>query len=214
MNKAKGRWQRKLATALSVVPFVWLLATSAPAAITDTVVATGQSQGQTLTSTATVNVTVAPANPGLSFVKTATPHDGGDGSLDVNDTISYSFTLKNTGNVTLTDVMVSDPQVTIVGAAIPSLAPGQSDSTTFSAVHTITTADLIAGSFNNTATAKAKAAAGTNPSVTSTAPTDLTVVSSMTFKKAGVLNMGPDGRADVGDLITYQFTVTNTGPSP
>jgi uncharacterized repeat protein (TIGR01451 family) len=213
-NKAKGRWQRKLSAALLAVPMLWLPATSAIAAITDTVVATGQSQGQNLSSTATVNVTVAPANPLLTLVKTATPHDGGDGSLDMGDTITYTFTLKNTGNVTLSNVTVSDPLVPVSGTAIATLLPGQSDSTTFTALHTISTADLIAGHFNNSATATAHAAAGNDPSTTATAPTDLTVISSMTFKKTGTLNMGANGRADVGDLISYQFVVTNTGPSP
>ncbi|WP_446682095.1 DUF7507 domain-containing protein, partial [Echinicola jeungdonensis] len=34
---------------------------------------------------------------------------------NVGDEITYSFTIENTGNVTLDGIMVTDPQVTVSG---------------------------------------------------------------------------------------------------
>ena len=67
--------------------------------------------------------------------------------------------MTNTGNVTLTNVVVTDPLVTMVGGPIASLAPGAVDNTTFTASYIITQTDLDAGQFTNQATAT-----GTPPS--------------------------------------------------
>ena len=214
-NKAPGRWQRHAAAALLAVPMMWLPFNFANAAITDTVVVTGtnSTDGKPISASSTANVTVVVADPKLSVVKTAKLNDGGDGSADIGDTISYTFDVKNTGNVTLQNITILDPLATLSGSTIASLAPNVTDSTTYTAIHTITLADLIAGQFVNTATATAHAASGQDITTVATAPSPLAVVSSMTLKKTGVLNMGPNGRADVGDTIAYQFLVTNTGPS-
>jgi len=44
----------------------------------------------------------------------------------------------NTGNVTLHNVTVTDAKVTVVGGPLASLAPGASDSTTFTGTYTLT----------------------------------------------------------------------------
>ena len=76
------------------------------------------------------------------------------GPYAVGDTITYSLVVANTGNVTLTNVTVSDPVAT-VGVCTPvqpaALAP--SGSMTCPATYVVTQADLDAGSFSNTATA-------------------------------------------------------------
>src|SRR5690606_3042121 len=76
--------------------------------------------------------------------------------------ITYSFSVKNTGNVTLTDIMVTDlvGGITVVGGPI-SLAPGAEDFTSFTDSYTVTQADVDAGNFTNTAEV-----AGTTPSST------------------------------------------------
>ena len=47
------------------------------------------------------------------------------------------FTVTNTGNVTLTNVTVTDPGVTMLGGPIASLAPGAVDNATFTASYII-----------------------------------------------------------------------------
>ncbi|HVA09592.1 MAG TPA: hypothetical protein VNG12_22930 [Acidimicrobiales bacterium] len=88
----------------------------------------------------------------------------------VGQTISYTFVVTNTGNVTLSSVGVTDTQSAPAGAltsgptcqaltspsascsgAITSLAPGQV--ATFSATATVTQADISHGSLNDAATA-------------------------------------------------------------
>jgi uncharacterized repeat protein (TIGR01451 family) len=53
-------------------------------------------------------------NPALSFTKTGSLVDSSnDGFADAGESIQYVFTLSNTGNVTLTDLSVLDPLVTV-----------------------------------------------------------------------------------------------------
>ena len=97
--------------------------------------------------------------PEITLTKTGSfDDDNGDGNADVGETISYTFTVENTGNLTLTDITLSDadPNVTITGGPIASLAPGELDSTTFTGTYTVTQDDIDAGQKDNTATAEGK----------------------------------------------------------
>ncbi len=212
-EKAKGRWQRKLSAAFVAACLLWLPVKPALAFITDTVTATGYDGTKPLTSSSTANVAVVPADPKFTVVKTATPNFGPDGSPDPGDTISYSFVITNTGNITLQNVIISDPGATVTGAPISTLAPGAIDSTTYTAVHTITVPDLQAGQYTNLATGRAHALSGADVTTTASVRTPLNFSYSMTMKKTGVLDMGTNGQADAGDTISYSFLVTNTGPT-
>jgi uncharacterized repeat protein (TIGR01451 family) len=104
--------------------------------------------------------------PGIQLDKTGTP-----GVITaVGQVITYLFAVTNTGNVTLTNVLVADPLVglsaitcTPYSNPIPSLAPGQS--VTCTATYSVTAVDLQLGGVSNTATA------------TGTSPTDTQVSS-------------------------------------
>jgi Domain of unknown function DUF11 len=213
-TKAKGPWQRKLATALLAGAFAWLPVTAANAYIVDTVVATGFSGSTSVQASATENVDVVNAAPAVTLVKTGTLQDGGDGSADPGDTITYTFTIENTGNVTLQNIFITDPNAVLTGAPIALLAPGAINTNAYTASHVLTAADVLAGTYVNNATVNAHALSGQDISSPTIATTSLNAVSSMSFTKSGVLNMGLNGRADAGDTITYTFTVTNNGPTP
>ena len=73
--------------------------------------------------------------------------------INAGDQITYSFTVTNTGAVTLHNVTVSDQLVTVLGGPLSSLAPGASNSTTFTGIYTLVQSDLDAGHFANQATA-------------------------------------------------------------
>jgi uncharacterized repeat protein (TIGR01451 family) len=129
------------------------------------------------------------------------------------DTISYTFTVTNIGNVTLTNVDVADPSISVFGGPIPSLGVGASDSTTFTGSYVVTQADIDAGSFTNTATAT-----GTPPTGPDVADTDddtqtLTGDAALGLVKSLEDNADEDGSGTVteGDTLTYGFVATNTG---
>ena len=69
----------------------------------------------------------------------------------VGDVLTYDLVVTNNGNVTLTNIIVSDPIATVTGSPIATLAPGAS--MTLTASYTATQNDLNAGSVYNTATA-------------------------------------------------------------
>ncbi|MBN6191439.1 DUF11 domain-containing protein [Aneurinibacillus sp. BA2021] len=167
-------------------------------------------------STTTPVVTPAPA---LSFEKTAgTPVDvNANGITDEGDTIAYTFTVTNTGNVTVTDVAVTDAKVGAVTCDVTTLAPGAVASCA-SAPYTVTAADEAAGEVANTATASGTAPNGdpvpSDPDSTTT-PSQASAPSSTIEKTAGSpVDVNGNGVTDVGDTIAYTFTVTNTGNVP
>ncbi|WP_150546821.1 DUF7507 domain-containing protein, partial [Mesonia oceanica] len=107
-------------------------------------------------STTQDDTTVTPfgQNPGIALIKTSIFNDeNGDGFAQVGETIDYAFEVENTGDVTLTNVTVTDPLVSVSGGPLASFAPGAVDNTTFTATYTITQADVDNGSVSNQATA-------------------------------------------------------------
>ncbi|WP_284254231.1 DUF7507 domain-containing protein [Pseudolysinimonas kribbensis] len=152
-------------------------------------------------------------SPALTLVKHAgTPTDAnGDGITNAGDTIGYTFTVTNTGDVALTDVGVTDAKAGPVTCPSTTLAPGDTETCTADALYTVTPDDVAAHAVDNTATAHGTPPSGvvttSPPSTTSTPAADpapaLTVVKSAT----------PSGDATFqpGQTITYDFVVTNTG---
>jgi len=95
--------------------------------------------------------------PDLTITDTVTSvvDSNHDGITDAGDVINYSVVATNTGNVTLSDVTVTDPLGGGTLASGVTLLPGASDRLTAS--HTLTQADMDAGaSFVDTATASAR----------------------------------------------------------
>jgi CshA-type fibril repeat protein len=113
-------------------------------------------------------------NPSITVEKTGTFNDtNGDGYADVGETIQYSFTVKNTGDVPLSNVNITDVNATVTGGPI-DLAVGESDSATFIGTHSITIDDIIAGAIHNQATVTAKDPSGNDVNDTSDDPTTST----------------------------------------
>ncbi|MBT6583658.1 MAG: hypothetical protein HON77_05065, partial [Gammaproteobacteria bacterium] len=57
---------------------------------------------------------------------------------------SVTFTVTNNGNVTVSNIEVTDPTATVSGSLIGSLAPGAS-STSYTATYTVTQTDIDNG---------------------------------------------------------------------
>ena len=164
----------------------------------------------------TATLTYQVQNVCIELEKTGTFVDvNNDGVQNAGDQISYNFIITNTGNVPLTNITVTDPSISVSGGPLASLEPNTSDNSTFTGVYTLTQADINAGAFTNTATVT-----GTTPSGESVEDTDdftlqLTRTPQITLEKTGTyVDDPPRNRFNVGDQITYSFTVTNTGNVP
>jgi uncharacterized repeat protein (TIGR01451 family) len=149
----------------------------------------------TNSNTAIVTVT-ADQKPALSLIKSASP-----ATYDhVGQTISYSYVVKNTGNVTLAGpVTVADDKATVTCPA-GGLAPGAS--MTCTASYTIAQADLDSGSVKNNAKASANGTDSNTASVTVTADKP-----ALSLVKAAT----PATYDHVGQTINYSYVVKNTG---
>lgn len=206
--------------------------------ITNDATASGTYGASTTTSnTSTVNIPVAPAAPALTISKTAdapTTAAGVDATItDAGDTITFHFTVTNTGNVTLTSPTPVDGGVTFNGAAgtgslgafspdptTITLAPGSSQ--VFTADYSMSQLDVdraagitsgVANSASAAATAPGGPAGGVTTSTNGTATTTIAAGPKLDIVKAGLLttDANADGKAAVGDVITYTYTVRNIG---
>ena len=181
-------------------------------AVTNTATATGTPPtGPAVTGTDLNTVPVA-SNPSISVDKTASSIRDLDGNgPDVGDTITYAFSVTNTGNVTLTAVAVTDPLLGTITCPTTTLAPGQTSACT-PIVYTITAADVTARVRNNTATVSGRPPVGSAVANTDTTSTPIIPVPGIALdKSAGSINDLDSNGSDAGDTIQYSFTVTNTG---
>lgn len=189
----------------------------------------------------TVDVPVVTANPSMVIAKSigtaASVAAGVNAAItDGGDTIIYHYIITNNGNVTVTGVTPVDagpsfgnPQTAGSGslsgftltAGSTTLLPGQSAE--FNATYTLSTLDVYrAAGITAPATAVNNAAqgSGTAPNastVTSPIGTATTTIAAgplLSVNKAGVLddtNGTVAGEAEVGETITYTYTVVNMG---
>ncbi len=147
------------------------------------------------------------ADPGISVVKTADPSV----VVQAGQTVTYSFVVTNTGNVTLADVGVDEGEfsgtgeLSAVDCPTPTLVAGQT--TTCTATYEVTQADVDAGGLTNTATVGGTTPAG-DP-VTSEESTS--TVEAPHSPSLAVVKTADAEVAEVGATITYSFAVTNTG---
>ena len=93
--------------------------------------------------------------PHLTVIKKSTSTPASEDGYKPGETITYELTVTNDGNVTVTDIVLSDELTGNTGDTaftVSSLAPGQT-STAFTASYTVTMEDGAAGTVHNEATA-------------------------------------------------------------
>ena len=147
----------------------------------------------------------------------------GDGVNSVGDKVVYDFVVANTGNVTITNVMVSCSNSDTF--SVPSfLQVGASLALEFHSEHIITAADLINGQVDNLATVTGISPIGSTVTYQSNDPTpcttcvplsaSCTTCTIVTF----VLNLSvnnsytdtnSNGIIDVGDVLNYTYALRN-----
>ncbi|SFS80498.1 DUF7507 domain-containing protein [Sphingobacterium wenxiniae] len=178
-------------------------------------------------------VVVIPQRPSLTFTKSDALTNDADNNNEVSegDELTYTFVVTNTGNVTLSNVAISDPLPNLGAIAYTwpdasnagVLLPSQS--VTATATYTVTLADVNNGRIVNHALVSVETPPGT-PDIPDTpsddpdtpAPDDETVITvpqypELTLIKSAstVVDRNNDNRHSVGDEITYTFVLTNTG---
>jgi uncharacterized repeat protein (TIGR01451 family) len=207
------------------------------AALSNTATATGTPAAGTLTDpTDTLNIPVQLAAPGYTVVKSVVSMTSSAGAVtsqtDGGDTITYSYTVDNTGNVSLSNVALTDPGVSFNGGAAnalttgPTLVSGDTDADnvldtsevwTYSATYVLEQTDVnaaagVTGGVSNTVSATADNPQGT-PVPPTVAGSTLTATTTIPAAPALTIDKTADtaGPLTVGQVVNYTYLVTNTG---
>lgn len=142
----------------------------------------------------------------LTLVKSASPI-----SLVVDELVTYSFVVTNTGNVTVSDLQIEETEFTGAGTlsdvacAATTLAPDAQ--AVCSATYTITQADVDAGTLDNTAVASGLSPSGAVSSEASFVRLPFEQEPALALVKSADV----ETYSALGDAIRYGFRVTNTG---
>ncbi|MFO8132852.1 MAG: hypothetical protein R6U10_02805, partial [Thermoplasmatota archaeon] len=147
-----------------------------------------------LQNTATVTV----IGPAISVTKTADMD-----TANIGDTITYTYTVENTGDATLYHVNVSDDLLGAVTLNDTTLEPGEWATGTLT--YTVVEADLP-GPITNLATAN-----GTDPLGTNHEDTDTESVSLEYNADIMVTKTASPTTIQSGETVTWAINVTNTG---
>ena len=177
--------------------------------------------GQSVVSPPSSAVVTVKQSPSISLVKSASVSS----FSAAGQTVTYSFLVTNTGNVTLESVTVNDSltapatgaNLSAISCPLTSLDPG--GSTTCTASYVTTQADVDNGSLGNSATVSGlppQIPAGPVPTPVVSSPSTATVSAVQTpaltlVKSANTIDSNGDGGIGVGDQIGYSFLVTNSG---
>ncbi len=161
----------------------------------------------------------AVSNPNLSITKTATVP--GDTADTVGELITYSITVQNTGDVALTNVVLTDQ---VEGGTIDTLTTHTGDTTNpgvldvgetwvYTTTYAVTPTDINSnggsdGQIHNIATVDTLQ---TDPK-SATADVPVAQTKSLSITKTATITGDADGKVDSpSDDVTYTIVVTNTG---
>ena len=153
-----------------------------------------------------------PIDTTLTVTKTS---DKDGQKVALGETITYTITVKNDGNVPFTNVVVTD-ELTGDEWTIAELAVGAVE--TFTATYTVTSDDILAGKVINSVTGKGDPIPDPDPENPPHIPEDDDEIEddpdpidgTLTVTKTSDVNV----TAKVGDLVTYTITVKNDGNVP
>ncbi len=175
-----------------------IIETDLPGPLTNIATATGtDSQGVAVTGQATAAVQLTYTST-LQVTKTPSTT-----KANVGETITYQFQVKNTGSVTINALALNDDKLGGVTLDRESLLPGESANGT--ATHVVVEGDLP-GPLTNVATATGTDRLGTTVTTTATATVQLTYTAALQVTKIPSANT-----AAIGETVTYQYSIVNTG---
>jgi uncharacterized repeat protein (TIGR01451 family) len=152
------------------------------------------------TATDTLDTTLV-QKPTVAIVKSA----GTPSAMEAGGEVPYTFVVTNTGNVTLTGLVVADTLIPDVSCPATSLAPHAA--MTCTGAYGLTLADFDAGRLTNTATVTGNGPFEARVSADGAVTIPLVQKPELTFTK----HADTTGPVAAGDHITFTFLVTNTG---
>ena len=155
------------------------------------------SQNKPVTATATASIALTYTS-GLAVTKTVSSD-----TAKVGDTVTYRFSVKNNGLVTVNGLALNDDHLGTITLDKNSLTPGEE--TTGFATYTIVETDLP-GPLSNVATASGTDSQGKAVTAQAKASVELTYTAAMEVAK-----LASATTSGVGDSVTYTYTVRNTG---
>ena len=180
-------------------------------------------------------------NPSIELTKTsALSNDVAPTGLGLGDTVTYTLVVENTGDVTLSNVSLTDALVDANGTSLTLTTPLVLDSSsvgssaasllvdgtlTYTATYVITQSDVDAGGISNSAVVRSEAPGGdttdTTDDITDNSDDgDDTDGNTSDDPTEDDINQTPaitvvktivDADKQVGGEVTYKITVTNTG---
>ncbi|WP_187294242.1 gliding motility-associated C-terminal domain-containing protein [Olleya sp. ITB9] len=176
-----------------------------------------------------ITLPVTITNSCINIVKTGVYNDENqDNCSNTNETITYTFTVTNTGNTPLENIIISDPlfensnpntTITLVSGDINSNNILEQDETwVYSANYPINQTQIDSGQVENQATVSATNTdnitvsdiSGTTVDTDNTTVITLCTSSGINVVKTAAIANG-DTCLAVDSQVTYTFTVTNTG---
>ena len=174
--------------------------------------------------------------PDFSVVKTAVSITGGaganglDGANSDGDTVNYTIAVTNTGNVTLTGYVISDPNATTLVRGADTNGDGDNvlevgETWNYTATHVVTQAELNGKGTSITGAIDGDSDTDNRVTVTTTEAgskfsevhtpvlydPNFTVVKTAVSITGGAGANGLDGANSDGDTVNYTIAVTNTG---
>ncbi len=193
---------------------------------TVTITLSSITSGQATLGTTLVATNTIADNDFAQFSISKTQSGGPNPVTYAGQTLTYTVTIANTGSVPLTGPSFSDvfqlgastrsftSGPTLSGDAAPTGIINLGETWTYTATYNVTQTDMNgAGNFNNQATFDT---AETPPSNSSVINTNVTRAPALSIDKTWTFaspahDLNGNGVADVGDTITYNYAVSNSG---
>ena len=149
----------------------------------------------------------------VTITKVTTSKPGNGEAYALGEEITYEITATNDGNLTVTDITVTD-ELTGGKWTIQSLAPGET-SEPIKTSYVVTEADILAGQVVNVATASGTSSDPDEPDVSADPGEDPEPTEDknghITITKVTTSKPGNGEAYALGEEITYKITVTNDG---
>jgi uncharacterized repeat protein (TIGR01451 family) len=170
----------------------------------------------------TATITDLPRSGTIALVKTGA-YNGDANKAKVGDTINYTFTVTNTGNLTIDNIIINDAKLVVSNLAlVPStLAPGAVG--VVSQNYSITQSDIDAGQVTNSAVAIGQDLKDADIKDISGTAIDNDEPTILILNQAPEIDLVIEGdfqdengdrSAQVGETILYKFKASNMGNVP